>query len=44
MLVPKLILDEINEVRTNPAAYAEKILKYKDLFEKNTLKRPDGKN
>ncbi len=43
MLVPKLILDEINEVRTNPAAYAEKILKYKDLFEKNTLKRPDGK-
>ena len=43
MLVPKLILDEINAVRTNPAEYAEKILKYKALFDKNVLKRPDGK-
>ena len=43
MLIPKLILDEINSLRTNPAAYADKILQYKGLFEGKKLKRPDGK-
>ena len=42
MLISKLILDEINSLRTDPPAYAEKILKYKDLFEGKKLKRPDG--
>ena len=43
MLVSKLILDEINSLRTNPSAYAEKILTYKGYFDKDLLKRPDGK-
>ena len=44
MLISKLILEEINLARTKPAEYAEKILKYKELFDKNFLKRPpDGK-
>ena len=43
MLISKLILDEINLARTNPAEYAKKILKYKGYFDKNFLRRPDGK-
>ena len=43
MLISKLILEEINLARTKPAEYAEKILKYKKLFDGKKLKRPDGK-
>ena len=43
MLIAKLLLEEINLARTKPAEYAEKILKYKKLFEGKKLKRPDGK-
>ena len=43
MLISKLILDEINLARTKPVEYAKKIEQYKGLFEKNFLKRPDGK-
>jgi len=42
MLINKLILEEINSLRTDPAAYSEKVRKYKDLFEGKKLKRPDG--
>ena len=43
MLIPKLLLDEINSARTNPNGYAEKVTTYKGYFNKEYLKRPDGK-
>ena len=43
MSICKEILDEINKLRANPSSYVDKILKYKDYFEGNTLKIPGEK-
>ena len=43
MLIPKLLLDEINSVRTDPNAYAKKVETYKGYLNGKKLKRPDGK-
>lgn len=42
--IEKNILKEVNELRTNPSAYAEKIEKNKQYFKDKIYSHPDDKN
>ena len=43
MSFDKQLVDEVNELRSNPKKYADKISKYLDYFEGNVLKIPSRK-